>query len=67
MGSNRGTAAMRRLQAVGDRELLDSRLPEAVRDRLKRRVERWAITYSPEEMMFLAGALEHQAKHKASR
>ncbi len=67
MGSNRGSAAMRRLRAAGDRELPDARLPAEKRSALKDTAYDLAERHGPEELMFLAGALEHQAKLKASR
>lgn len=49
----------------GDRELPDSRLPEASRRRLKNYAEHLASDLTPDELVFLAGALEAQANAKA--
>lgn len=65
MGSNRGSAAMRRLQAAGDRELPDTVLTAERRALLKQTARDIAEVSDEHELMFLAGALEHEARRKA--
>lgn len=53
------------LKRLGDRELPDVKLTTARRQELRQRVTEIAVECDEHELMFLAGALEHEAHSKA--
>lgn len=53
------------LEQAGDAELPDIRLPEERRRKLKMVARVMGEEHTVDELMFLAGALEHEASEKA--
>jgi hypothetical protein len=53
------------LKQLGDRELPDVKLTIVRRQELRQRATHIAVEYDEHELMFLAGALEHEAQRKA--
>lgn len=58
-------AGIQALKALGDVELPDSKLTHRQREHLKQTARIFAGNRSEHELMFLAGALEHEAQRKA--